>query len=273
MLSRRIAPLLLIVASASAMAQYAPPVMRWNQPRKPFRIVDNVYYVGTNELASYLITTPEGHILVDSGFRATVPQIRANLRTLGFKMEDVKILLSTHAHYDHAGGLAELKRLTHATLYASKADAEALARGGRADFAFNDRFAFEPVTADRIAGDGDKITLGGVTLVAHLTPGHTKGATTWALGDTVIVASTTAPGYRLVHNPKYPGIVTDFETTFQKLRALPVKVYLGGHASAFNLDEKAAGRASFVDPQGYRDYLDRSERAIREAVARQQSGK
>src|SRR4030095_15706394 len=153
----------------------------WNQPVKPFRIAGNLYYVGASDLSSLLIITPQGHILLDSGLVETEPQIQQNVAKLGFRLEDVKVLINTHAHYDHAGGLALLKRLTGATLMASEADAALLAAGGKGDPNFGDTLAYEPVKVDRILRDGDKVELGGVTLTAHLTPGHTKGNTTWTM--------------------------------------------------------------------------------------------
>ncbi|HWW61065.1 MAG TPA: subclass B3 metallo-beta-lactamase, partial [Thermoanaerobaculia bacterium] len=171
----------------------------WNQPVEPFRIAGNVYYVGASEVTSYLITTPNGHIVIDGGYVETAPQIRANIAKLGFRVEDVKILLASHAHYDHAGGLAELKRVTGAKFYASAADAPQFARGGVDDPQFGDKYPFPPIEADRVLRDGDKVTLGGTTLVARITPGHTRGCTTWTMRlrdgkNVVFVGSVTAPG-------------------------------------------------------------------------------
>lgn len=193
------------------MAQADPTSRSWNQPVEPFRIAGNLYYVGASDIAAYLVATPEGHILLDGGFVETVPLIRESVKKLGFKIEDVKILLNTHAHYDHAGGLAELKKITGAKLHASKADAPALARGGRNDPLLGDKFPFPPVEVDRLLQDGDTVTLGGSTLTARLTPGHTAGCTTWTMKagglDAVVVCSTsTLPMTRLGENPTYPGI-------------------------------------------------------------------
>ncbi len=180
----------------------------WNQPVKPFRIIGNIYYVGASDITSFLITTPEGHILLDSGFAETVPQIKQNIAALGFRLEDVKILINSHAHYDHAGGLAELKELTKAKLLASEADAALLADGGKGDPNFGDRFFYAPVKADRILRDGEQVKLGGAILTTYLTPGHTKGCTTWTMKvsdngknyNVVFVGSISAPGYKLIDN-------------------------------------------------------------------------
>ena len=170
---------ILLLLSASVFAQLSETEQAWNRPVGPFRIAGNVYYVGAADLSSYLITSPKGHILLDSGMLETVPQIKANIAKLGFKLEDVKALIISHAHYDHVAGIAELKRLTQAKLYVSEEDAGLLARGGKGDPNFGDRFPFEPATADRTFKDGWDLELGGTTMTAMVTPGHTKGCTTW----------------------------------------------------------------------------------------------
>jgi len=284
----RSALLLLLLAISLAVsidAQRDEVSRSWNRPVKPFRIIGNVYYVGAYEVTSYLITTPRGHILLDSGFSETVPLIRENLKQLGFKLEDVKLLINSHAHYDHAGGLAELKSLTGAKLAASEADAAQLALGGKGDFQWGDTLAFPPVTADRILHDGDTVELGGVWLVAHLTPGHTKGNTTWTMelkdgGKTynvVFMGSTSAPGYKLVNNSKYTNIVADYQHSFRVLESLPCDVFLGPHGSFFALKEKMARLEQgaktnpFIDPQGYRDFLKDSEQSFYEQLKTQQA--
>jgi Zn-dependent hydrolases, including glyoxylases len=167
-----------------------------NQPVEPFRIVGNVYYVGAAGVTSFLITTPKGHILLDGGVPEDAPQIERNIEKLGFKLHDVKILLSSHAHFDHAGGLAELRRATGAKLYAGASDVALLARGGADNPQFGDKYPFRPVEAEPLR-DGQRITLGGTTVVAHATPGHTRGCTTYSLHtaghDVVFVGSPTAP--------------------------------------------------------------------------------
>ena len=255
-----------------------------NQPVPPFRIIGNIYYVGASDVTSFLITTPEGHILLDGGYKETAPQIEANVATLGFHLEDVKILLNSHAHLDHAGGLAELKQKTAARLMVMENDAELIARGGKDDFYFDDRLTFPTVGADRVLHDGDHVELGGVTMIAHLTPGHTKGCTSWTMQvtendrryDVVFVGSTSVPGYKLLGNPKYPAMKDDYATSFALLKSLPCDVFLGSHGSFFSLGAKSARRAEagganpFIDPEGYRIFLEKSERDFREQLEREE---
>lgn len=256
-----------------------------NRPQAPFKIIGNIYYVGASDVSSYLIATPQGLILLDSGFAETLPQLRANIATLGFKLEDVRLLLTSQAHYDHVGGMAELQHLTHAKLEASPADAKLMADGGKDDYGFYDRLMYAPVQADRILADGDKLVLGGVSLTAHLTPGHTKGCTTWTMKvaeggkpyDVVFLCGVTVPGYKLVNNPGYPNIVSDYEHSFAVLKALPCDVFLGAHGGYYGLQDKLAklqanpGSNPFIDPVGYRKYLGDSQRDFQRLLAQQQS--
>jgi metallo-beta-lactamase class B len=255
-----------------------------NQPVAPFRIIGNLYYVGASDITSYLIVTPAGDILLDGGFVETAPQIEANIQKLGFHLSDVKILLNSHAHYDHAGGLAELKRATGASLHASSADAALLASGGHNDFFFGNTLTFPSVKPDRLLNDGDLVSLGGITLTAHVTAGHTKGCTSWATTveengkayPVVFVCSTSVlAGYRLVNNPAYPAIAEDYAKTFQILRSLPCEVFLASHGAFFDLTGKREALARgakpnpFIDAAGYRAYLDRSEASFQEELRRQ----
>jgi metallo-beta-lactamase class B len=276
----------IFVVAASALAQSSPEWRAWNEPVKPLRVIGNVYYVGAKEVSSFLITTPAGHVLLDGGFAETAPLIAENLRQLGFRLEDVKLLIGSHAHSDHAGGLAELKRLTGAKLLATEADAAMLEKGGKDDFAWGDQFTFPAVKADRLLKDGERVTLGGVTLTAHLTPGHTRGCTTWTmkveeggkLYDVVFVGSASVPGYKFVGNDKYPQIADDYARTFRVLKSLPCDVFLGPHGSFFKLTEKArlaaqgTRRNPFIDLQGYRDYVARAERAYLEQLSKERRG-
>ena len=256
----------------------------WNAPVEPFRIVGNIYYVGVSGVTSFLITTPEGSILVDGGFPETAPLIEKNVASLGFRIQDVRLLLNSHAHYDHCGGLAELRRLSGAQMVASRADAEVLESGGRVSFEGWKNSGFPAVKVDRVIADGETVTLGDVRLTAVLTPGHTKGCTTWTMPVTesgktyrvVFYCSTSVPGYRLVNNAKYPQIVSDYEHSFAKLRQLSCDVFLAPHGGFFHLDEKRArigkGRVNpFIDPAEFRAFLDRSEQDFYRELKKQQA--
>lgn len=269
-----------------ASAQTDPQSRSENQPVAPFHIVGDIYYVGASDVTSFLIVTSAGDILLDGGFVETAPQIEANIRKLGFKLPDVKILLNSHAHFDHCGGLAELKRLTGARFVAMQGDAALLARGGRGDFAFGDRLRFPPIKPDRVVRDGDTVALGGVTLTAHLTAGHTRGCTSWTMTTedhgkplhVVFIGSMSVlPNYRLAGKESYPGMTGDYERSFRVLRSLPCDVFLGSHGQFFNLAEKRQALADsprenpFIDPSGYRAYVEHSEQAFRAALNRQQA--
>lgn len=263
--------LALLVAALPVFAQNNDRDRAWNQPVEPFRIVGNVYYVGAVEVTSFLITTPQGHILLDGGFPETAPEIERNVEKLGFRLHDVKLLLSSHAHYDHAGGLAELKRVTGAKVYAGAGDVALLARGGADDPQFGDKYPFPPVAVDHALHDGERITLGGTTIVAHATPGHTRGCTTYSLHtaghDVVFVGSPTAPeGYRLVGNPAYPDAVADYRRQFAVLESLPCDVLLAAHGGFFHLTEKRKTHR-FVDRNEYRQFVAEMKAAF-EAKAR-----
>jgi metallo-beta-lactamase class B len=255
----------------------------WNKPVQPIRIAGNLYYVGVAEIASYLITTPEGHFLLDGGFVETAPIIQRNIEQLGFKVSDVKILLSSHAHYDHASGLAELKKATGAKFFASEGDAELFRQGGHGDFRFGDRLAFPPIIPDQIIRDGAALQLGDQTMIAHLTPGHTKGTTSWSTRiregdktyDVVFVGSQSSLDYQFVGHESYPGIRADFEKSFATLKGLPCDIFLASHGNFFDLlakhERSLRGETNaFVDPDGYRNYLRESEQDFRNKLARQE---
>jgi metallo-beta-lactamase class B len=273
------------LSGSTRQAQYTKATPEWNQPVKPFRIIGNIYYVGASEVSSFLITTPKGHILLDSGFAETVSLIADGIKQLGFKIEDVKVLINSHAHYDHAAGLAQLKRLTGAQLVLSEPEAALVANGGKGDFQWGDKFTYEPVMADRLLKDKDQVELGGVTMIARLTPGHTRGCTTWLMKatedgktyDVVLIGSTTAPDYTLVNNPKYPNIVSDYEYTFRLLRSLHCDVFLGPHGSFFHLKEKARRLARgerpnpFIEGKSYSQFLDRTEKDFLDLLSKQKT--
>jgi metallo-beta-lactamase class B len=277
---------LVLVALNSVFGQADETSRSWNKPVPPFRIVGNLYYVGATEVTSFLITTPQGHILLDGGFVETAPQIERNIAELGFKLQDVKILLSSHAHFDHAGGLAELKRKSGARFVASARDAELLQRGGHGDFRFGDRLIFPPIAADQIIGDGESIQLGDQKLTAYLTPGHTMGNTTWTtkindgpkVYDVVFAGSTSALDYQLVGKESYPGIAADFEKTFAVLKRLPCDVFLSDHGTFFSFVEKrervmrGEKPSPFIDPDGYKHFVSDSEAEFRKKIAAQKQG-
>lgn len=278
---------LLVSVPASGLAQtaYTPANPEWNQPVEPFKIVGNLYYVGASDVASYAIATPDGIILIDTGFRETVPLIEANLKKLGFSLSNVRLLLAMHAHNDHVGGIAEIRTRTKARFLASPGDAPLLARGGLGDFAFGDKFFYPPAKPDALLEDGKPVTLGGVQLTPHFTPGHTRGATSWSTtireGErayhVVFVSSLTTPDYQVVDNSKYPDIVQQLEASFAKLRALPCDIFVSEHGSQFGLTRKMQQRAAdpahnpFVDPDGYRRFIDTAETNLHKLVAEQKS--
>ena len=271
---------LLLVAACVAVLAAAQDDM--NAPFPPHRIADNLYYVGSKGLATYLITTPQGHILINSGYERTVPVILGNMLKLGFKPTDVKILLASHAHSDHVEGMAALQQATGGHVFAMEGDAEVMAKGGEGQYLYKDHWT--PVKVDRVLHDGDTVTLGGATLTAHLTPGHTRGCTTWTMKvkdkgktyDVVIVGSPNVnPGFQLVHNADYPEIADDYARTFRVLKSLHCDIFLGAHGSYYNLEEKYAALKvgvkgnPFVDPQGYQAYVADREKAYLDALENQ----
>jgi metallo-beta-lactamase class B len=254
-----------------------------NNPEPPVEIAPGVYFVGASDVASYAIDTGDGLILIDGGYADTAPQILANLRTLGFEPSDVRILLNTHAHFDHAAGLAALKEATGAELYASPADAALLRAGGRGDFFLRDFFRYPAVSVDRELRDGETITLGSATLTAHFTPGHTKGCTSWTFPVTMhdgsvqqalVICSLSTLSYDFTDNPAYPNIVSDYRRTYETLSALPCDVFLGAHGRWFDLPGRrlrvAAGdRNAFVAPEECSAFLAESRAAFEAEAARQ----
>ena len=240
-----------MVIPTAAVAQANDLGRNMNQPVPPFHIIGNIYYVGASDITSYLIVTPAGDILLDGGFVETAPQIEANIQKLGFKLKDVKFILNSHAHLDHAGGISEMK---HAT------------------------------------GANDTVTVGAVTMTAHLTPGHTRGCTTWTTVardgvkryNVVFVGSATVlPNYKLIDLPNapatYPGIQADYEKTFRVLRSLPCDVFLASHGSFYSLVDKRSvmsknsAQNPFIDPWGYQAYILRAEAAFQKELQNEQS--
>jgi metallo-beta-lactamase class B len=263
-----VSALLLAVFAGQASVQVSPS---WTEPFAPFRVAGNLYFVGTRGVSSFLLTSSAGHILIDTGMEQAVPQIRGNVENLGFAMRDIKIILSSHAHFDHVEGHAEMQRLTGATVMAIGEDAAALS-AGRDNSALGGP-GWKPVKVGRVLRDGDTVTLGDVTLTAHLTAGHTKGCTTWTttvvdggkplrvvfLGGTSINA-----GVLLLGNARHSSIVADYERTFKVLKELPADIFLAQHPNMFDMEKKVArmntgGGNPFIDPKGYATFVANAE--------------
>jgi len=260
-------------------------VPAWTTSIPPFRIAGNLYYVGSEDLAAYLIVTSQGDILINSTLAANVPLIRRNVRALGFRFSNIKILLISHAHYDHCGGSARIKQLTGAKYLVMDGDAQVVESGGRADFqyAHDPTMYFAPAKVDRVLHDGDTVKLGETVLTAHLTAGHTRGTTTWtfdeveagkALHVVIVGGPNLNPSTKLVGNHAYPRIAGDFEHGFAVLKSLQCDVFLGAHGSYFDLMEKRARNRNgehnaFIDPEGYKAYIADREQAFEGELKRQ----
>jgi CubicO group peptidase (beta-lactamase class C family)/glyoxylase-like metal-dependent hydrolase (beta-lactamase superfamily II) len=274
---------MLLTALTLTVAAVGQGPADWYEPFPPHKVVGNVYYVGSKDLATYLITTPEGHILINSGFERTVPLIQKSVESLGFKMTDVKILLASHAHSDHVAGHALLQKVTGAKVYVMRGDDQVIASGGKGQYLYT-RSRWAPCKVDRVLEDRDEVKLGGVTLVARLTPGHTRGCTTWTWRvedggkkyDVVVIGSPNVnPGFQLVNNKDYPEIAADFAKTFEVLKSLPCDVFLGAHGGYYGMLEryelvKKGQTNAFVNPDGYKEYVALKERAFRKTLAAQQ---
>jgi len=261
----------------------------WTRPFQPFRIIGNVYWVGSYDLSTYLIVTPQGNILINTGVGDTAQKIKASVEQLGFKIADTKIITATHGHYDHVAGIADLKKMTGAKVVISERDKELLETGGKADFRFGDspEARFEPVKVDQTFKDGEKISLGGTELTAHASPGHTKGATSFTFnvqenGKTyrVIIANMPSinPGVTVTGMPKYPEIGKDYARTFIALKDMKIDVFLASHASQFRLHEKykpgdAYNPERFVDPAGYLSSVQRLEKSYLEQLEKERAKK
>jgi metallo-beta-lactamase class B len=272
--------------SAAAGANAALPIAPdWSEPFPPHRMIGNIYYVGSRGLASYLITTPAGHILINSNLTTSVPLIRANIEKLGFRFTDVKILLISHGHFDHDGGSAEVKKLTGARYMVMDGDVGVVESGGRSDFQYggDPRLSYPVSTVDRVLHDGDEVKLGDATLTAHKTAGHTRGCTTWTLKvreadktyNVVIVGSPNVnPGYKLVNNASYPEIADDYTRGFRVLKSLSCDVFLGAHGIYYGMEAKyaklnAGGANPYIDPEGYKNYVAEREQAFLEELRKQ----
>lgn len=274
----RFGSLLMLLASCSPTHAQANP--DWTAPQKPFRIASNLFYVGSRDLAAYLVVTPAGNILINANLESSPPQIRASVESMGLRWADTRILLNSQAHFDHAAGNAEVVRETGAKLMVMDGDVEAMETGDAHDFAGSSLNRFPPVHVARVLHDGDTVRLGGTVLTAHKTAGHTRGCTAWTMQvmddghvRNVVIAGGFAAldSYRLVDTPKerasYPRILTDFKRGFAVERSLPCDVFLGAHGSYFDMQEKLArlpkeGSSVWIDPEGYRQTIAEAEKSI-----------
>ncbi|ELY8752474.1 HARLDQ motif MBL-fold protein, partial [Salmonella enterica] len=250
------------------------------KPIKPFQITEGVWYVGTKNLSSILLTTPAGHILIDAGLDESAPQIKENIEAAGFRLTDVRYLLNSHARLDQAGGMARLKAWSGAQLVASQPNADQMARGGRQDFALGDALPFPPVTTDKIIHNQESISLGGISVTALFTPGHLPGSTSWRVtlrnGKTLIYADSLAtPDYLLINNKNYPDLVTDIQSSFKTLAAQHVDIFIANKGDRFGLLEKRqqlrnGDTHAFFDSNGLQQYVERSrQRFITQLTAQQ----
>jgi metallo-beta-lactamase class B len=275
--------LTMVLAGGSLLQAQANP--DWTTPQKPFRIADNLYYVGSRDLAAYLVTTPAGNILINANLKSSPPQIRASVESLGFYWADTRILLNSQAHFDHAAGSAEVIRETGAKLMVMDGDARTMETGDVRDFGGRDLPTYPPAHVSRVLHDGGTVRLGGVVLTAHKTAGHTRGCTAWTMQvedqghmrNVVIVGGFAAlDSYRLIATPgrpaSYPGIAEDFLHGFAIERKLPCDIFLGAHGSYFGMQEKLArlpkeGSSVWIDPQGYQQVIADAQKAIEDRIA------
>ena len=272
--------------SAGIPAGSARTASEWGVPFPPFHIAGNLYYVGDQDLASYLVVTSQGLILINSNLQTSVPLIRKSVEQLGFRFGDIKILLISHAHYDHCAGSASILKQTGAKYFVMDGDVGVVESGGKTDFHYGRDTSthYPPAKVDRVLHDGDKVQLGEAVLGAHLTAGHTKGTTTWTLDEkeagktlhVVIVGSPNVnPGYKLVGNKAYPQIAEDYKHEFVVLKTLPCDIFLGAHGGYYGLKEKyqrwkRGDHNAFIDPSGYKAYVEEREQAFETALQAQQ---
>ncbi len=264
-----------LLLSSLAIAQNNP---EWKRPFPAHKIAGNLYYVGTEDLACFLLTTPQGHILVNTGLADSTPLLREGIRKLGFKIEDVKILLTNQAHLDHVAAMSEIRKISGARVYATEADAPMMEDGGKSDPYFGREFWFTPVKVDRRLKDGDTVALGGTELRVVLTPGHTKGSVTYTTTVvengrklSVVLANMGTAVMPLVGNTKYPNIASDFEQCFAKQAKLTPDIWVAAHASQYGMARKLKA-GSFIDPEGYKQAVQRFEQSFRKELERQRKG-
>jgi metallo-beta-lactamase class B len=280
----------LAVTSCLVLAVSAPLTAQreaWTRPFPGHRVIGNLYAVGTYDLAVFLITSEEGHILVNTGLEDSTSQIRENIESLGYKLEDVEILLQMQSHFDHTAALAEIKQISGAEMWATAADAPVLEDGGFSDPHFGGRESFKPIEVDKIIKDGDVIELGATRLTVLETPGHTAGSSSYMMqvqerrrNYNVVIANmgTINSGKKLVVDPTYPGVSDDFAETFRKQKALDIDVWVAAHGSQYGLHGKyEAGQEyqpeTFVDPDGFLAAVERLEKLYLEQVAEERSAK
>jgi metallo-beta-lactamase class B len=292
---RAVLTCLLLLSSCAPKPIHAQVSPSWTTPIPPFQIADNLYYVGSQDLASYLVVTAKGNILINPNLASSPPQIRVSVEKLGFHWSDTRILLNSQAHFDHMAGAAQVVRETHAKNIVMDGDVSVAETGGRTDFLSPSPniIRYAPVHVDRVLHDGDTVTLGTVTLTAHRTAGHTRGCTTWtmvshlpgepaaATRNIVIVGGVgfwseyhfvAVPG----HPVSYPGIAQDFQHTFSALRALPCDVFLGAHGGYFDMLAKLkrypeAGPRVFIDPAGYKQFVASAQETFTQALGKQEA--
>jgi metallo-beta-lactamase class B len=273
------------VLAAAAVSFAAPAALaqaNWNTPTEPFHIIGNVYYVGTEGLGAYLFVTPEGHILLDGATPQGAPIIEANIAKLGFKLSDVKILLNSHAHYDHSGGLAQLKKDTGAVLSVMEGDVSAIEGGFYLGSESNKAMGAPPVKVDKVLHDGDKVTLGGFSLTANLTAGHSRGCTSWGWTvqhegralEGLVFCSASVAANRITPPLQYPAIVEDYRATFVKAKKMKVDVFLAPHGEFFQLAAKRSlqkaqpdGPNQFVTPGEFTKFILLQEQAFEKTLA------
>ena len=245
----------------------------WSRPFPGHRVIGNLYAVGTYDLGVFLITSDEGHILINTALEDSIPLIRRNIESVGFRFEDIKILLQMQAHWDHTAALAEIKQMTDAQMWATEDDAPALEDGGFSDPHFGGRVSFKPVKVDKIIKDGEVIELGDIRLTVIDTPGHTAGSSSYAMtvyeggrDYSVVIANmgTINQGKKLVVDPTYPGVAEDFAKTFRRQKAMQIDVWVAAHGGQYGLHDKyRPGQAyspdTFVDPDGFRAAVERLE--------------
>jgi metallo-beta-lactamase class B len=270
-------------AQAQTVKDFLAQVMkRWTTPVEPFRLIGNIYYVGTEGIAVYIIQSSQGLILMDTAMPQSTGLIKDNIAKLGFKVAEIKYILNTHAHFDHTGGFAEMKKDTGAQLAAGDRDKPLIEGGYYPGDEKNEDLAFPPVKVDRAMKDGDKITLGDVTMIAHATPGHSPGCTSWETKakdgnqerSVLFFCSGTVALNRLVGNPTHPGIVEDYRATYAKAKAMNPDVLLGPHPEVYGMEEKRAQMKDgapnpFVKPGELATYVAGLEKAFDEALAKQ----